>query len=158
MELTLKQYNTIRLIIVFILAMFIGNMIVLKNYFLPLILIAVASILLFSLRKKVKGVLADERDYELGGKSALLAMQIYSWTAVVAMFVFLAFSDINPVYSAIAQTLSFSVCYFMLLYSAIFGYYNKKNFKDRKFILTALILTFFLAVYLIAGIYVFILK
>lgn len=158
MELTLKQYNTIRLVIVVILAMFMGNMIVLKNYFLPLILIAVTSLLLFSLRKKVKGVLADERDYELGGKSALLTMQIYSWTAVVAMFIFLALSGKNPVYNAIAQTLSFSVCYFMLLYSVIFSYYNKKNFKDKKFVLTAFIFAFFLAVYLIAGIYVFFLK
>jgi uncharacterized membrane protein len=127
MQLTLKQYQTIKLITTFVLAIVIGIMVALKNFFIPIMLVAVSSLLLMQLRKKVKGVLADERDYELGGKAALLTMQIWSWTAVILMFAFLAFSDKNPFYTIIAQVLSFSVCYFMILYSLIFKYFAGKK-------------------------------
>ena len=152
MQLTFKQYNIIRLIVVLILSMTIGSMMAVKNFFVPMILLALSTVVLMYLRKQVKGVLADERDYALGGKSALLAMQVWSWCAVVVMFVLLAFTDKNPVYEPIALTLSFSVCLFMLLYSAIYRYYNKIDFKDKKFIFTVFVLAFFLAIFLIAGV------
>ena len=145
MELTLKQYNTIRLIIIVMLSVSIGNMIALKNFFIPVILVVISSLLLMYLRKKVKGVLADERDYELGGKAALLAMQVYSWIAVVAMFAFLAFSYINPFYELIAMTLAFSTCILMLLYAVIFRYYEKIKITDRKLIFSVILLASFLA-------------
>ena len=126
MELTFKQYNTIRLIMVMVLAIVIGNMIVLKNFFVPIILVVVSSLLLMFLRKKVKGVIADERDYDLARKSAFLAMQVYSWIAVVLMFLFYALSDTNPYYYPIAMTLAFSTCGLMLLQSFIFRFLNKK--------------------------------
>jgi uncharacterized membrane protein len=125
MELTFKQYNTIRLIIVAVLAMFIGNLIVLKNFFIPVILIVISTLLLMYLRKRVKGVIADERDYELGGKAAFLAIQVYSWIAVLGMFGFWAFSDVNPLYKPVAMTLAFSTCILMLLYTVIFRYLSK---------------------------------
>jgi len=87
MELTLKQYQVARIIIIIILAACFSNLITLKNYFLPIALLVVASLLLMYLRKRVKGVLADERDYQIGGKAALLAMQIFSWMGVVVMFI-----------------------------------------------------------------------
>lgn len=127
MQLTLKQYQTIKLITTFVLAMVIGIMVTLKNFFLPIMLVGTSFLLLMYLRKKVKGVLADERDYELGGKAALLTMQIWAWTAVILMFGFLAFSDKNPFFTVIAQVLSFSVCYFMILYGLIFKYFIRKK-------------------------------
>lgn len=154
MQLTLKQYNIIRIIIVVILSILFGQAIILKNFFIPMILLVMGSFFLMYLRKQVKGVIVDERDYALGGKAALLAMQIWSWVAVVIMFAFLTLSE-NPVYQAVAMTLSFSVCGFMLLYSAIYRYYNKIDFKDKKFIFTAFILAFFLAIFIIGGIRLF---
>jgi len=144
MELTFKQYNTIRIIIVFVLALIIGQSMVFRNFFIPVILIAVSSLLLMYLRKKVKGVLADERDYAVGGKAALLAIQVWSWIAVVAMFILLALSDTNPFYTPVAMTLSFSVCILMLIYSVIFKYYNKVKFTDKKLIFSALVLILFI--------------
>ena len=126
MELTLKQYQKIRLVAVIILAMAFGNLIVLKSFFIAIGLLAVSSLLLMYLRKQVKGVLADERDYAIGGKAALLAIQIYSWIAVVCMFAFYALSDKNQYYYPIAMTLAFSTCLLMIGYSIIFRFLNKK--------------------------------
>jgi len=155
MELTFKQYNTIRLIVVMILAMIIGNMIVLKNFFIPIILLVISSLLLIYLRKNVKGVIADERDYAMGGKAAFLAMQVYSWVAVAGMFLFWAFSDINPFYKPIAMTLAFSTCILMLLYSVIFRYYNKINLTDKKLIYSVFVLALFLAIFLVFSLRLF---
>jgi len=148
MELTLKQYQKIRLVIVIVLAFFISQSIVFRNFFIPVILLITSSLLLMYFRKKVKGVIADERDYAMGGKSAFLAMQIYSWIAVVFMFLFYAMSDLNPYYYPVAMTLAFSTCILMLLYSVIFRYYNKINFADKKLIYSVFILALFLAIVL----------
>lgn len=144
MQLTLKQYQIVRLIIVIVLAACFSNLIVLKNYFLPIALLILASLVLMYLRKKVKGVIADERDYQIGGKAALLAMQVCSWIGVVAMFVFYAFSDTNPFYQPIAMTLAFSICILMLVYSVIFRYYERIKFSDKKLIFSVIIFILFL--------------
>jgi len=143
MELNLKQYRTIKIIIVFGLAFFVSQSIVFRNFFAPVVLLAISSLVLLYLRKKVKGILADERDYAMVGKSAFLAIQIYSWIAVVCMFLFYAMSDLNPYYEAIAMTLAFSTCILMLLNSVIFRYYDKFKFSDKRFIYSVAVLILF---------------
>jgi uncharacterized membrane protein len=76
--------------------------------------------------------MADERDYQIGGKSALLAMKLTSWIGLIVMITFYVLSDKNSFYGPIAMTLAFSICVLMLSYSIIFGYYSKHNFKDEK--------------------------
>jgi len=155
MQLTLKQYNFIRIITVVILAIIFGQAIVIKNFLIPVILLVVGSLFLMYLRKQVKGILADERDYVIAGKAALLTMQIWSWFAVIAMFAFLALSDRDPVYQAIGMTISFSVCIFMLLYSVICRYYNKIKFTDKRLLFSAFILAIFLAFFIVGGLRLF---
>lgn len=149
MQLTVKQYQRIKLGLVFVLALIFSQSLVLKNFFLPIIILIISSLLLMYLRKQVKEVIADERDYATAGKSATLAIQIYSWVAVIAMFILYAFSNLNPYYYSIAMTLAFSTCILMLLYSLIFRFYNKIKFSDKKsiFIILVLILFLFLAIF-----------
>lgn len=131
--MTLKQYQKIKLFSAIILAMFFSQCFVYKKFILALIILPVVTLILLWLRKKVKEVIADERDYEIGGRAALLAMQIFSWIGVIAMFGFYAFSELNPYYEAVAVTLAFSVCFFMLLYSFIFKFYSRVKFSNKKF-------------------------
>lgn len=130
--MTKKTYNKIKLGIVFVISLIFSISLALNNFFIPITTLVLASLVLFYLRKKVVGVIADERDYEIGGKSALLAIQLTSWIGAIVMFGLYAFSDRNPFYQPIAMTLAFSICVLMLSYSIIFGYYSKHNFKDEK--------------------------
>jgi uncharacterized membrane protein len=130
--MTLKTYNKIRLGIVFVTAFIFSQSLVLRNFFIPIMILSLSSITLFYLRKKVTGVIADERDYQIGGRSALLAIQLTSWIGVIIMFILYALNDTNPFYQPIAMTLAFSVCALMLTYSAVFKYYSKHNLKDEK--------------------------
>ena len=124
--MTLKQYNFLRMIIAMILAAFIAASVVRQEFFWPVVAITCAMILLLTLRRFVKGVLADERDYALGGTAARWTIQIFSMTAVILMFFFLSQQDGDSSFRVIANVLAYSTCGLMLLYSAIFTILRRK--------------------------------
>lgn len=139
----LKTYTTVRLVTVFFLAMACGIAGSTQNYFWAIPAIIVATLFLFFIRGKVKEIIADERDYEIGGKAARFAIQIYSWIAVVAMFILLAQKNLNPSYEPIAYTLAYSTCLLLITYSIVFRYYAKYSMCNKK------------SVYIILGIIAF---
>ncbi len=142
--MTLKQYQFAKLATVIVLAIAIGQAVTFRNYVIPIALMVAAALLLMFFRRRVSGVIADERDYATGGRAALLAIQIYAWIAAISMFLFYTFRDINPAYEPIGVTLAFSTCILMLLYGVIFRYYNKVKLTDKKLIYTVLVLVLFL--------------
>lgn len=149
MTLTAKQYQTIKLATVIVLAVAISQSVFYGNYLMPIALLIAASLALMLLRRKVKEVMADERDYATGGRAALLAIQIYSWAAVAGMFVLYALRDTNPAYEAVGLTLAYSTCALMLLYGVIFRYYNRFSLssKRRLYVVFAALLFLALAVF-----------
>lgn len=147
--MTLKKYQQIRIFITIIIAIIFSQAILYQNYLIPLATLLVASLVLISLRQKVKEVIADERDYALAGKSASWAIQIYSWIAVVIMFVLYALKDLNPSYEPVAITLAYSTCVLMLIYSLFYKFQNKIKFSKSKtrFIIFIIILSIFAAIF-----------
>ncbi|MDD5438305.1 MAG: DUF2178 domain-containing protein [Patescibacteria group bacterium] len=146
--MNLKTYTTVRLVTVFVLAMVCGMAVSTQNYFLALPAIIIASLLLFLVRSKVKEIIADERDYEIGGKAARFAIQIYSWIAVVAMFLLLWQKNLNPSYEPVAYTLAYSTCLLLLVYSLVFRYHAKYSMCNKKAIYTILAIIIFLVLVL----------
>ena len=147
--MTIKKYQQIKLAITVVIAIIFSQAILYQNYLIPLATLVVASLVLIYLRRQVKEVIADERDYALAGKSASWAIQIYSWIAVIAMFVLYAFKDLNPAYEPIALTLAYSTCFLMFVYSLIFKFQSRAKFtKDKnKFILFTIVLVVFTAIF-----------
>lgn len=141
--MTIKKYQRIKLIMVVLLAIVYSQMFAYQNYIIPIILMIVSSLVLMYLRRRVTGVLADERDYATGGRASLLAIQIYAWIAAISMFILYAYRDLNPAYEPIATTLAFSTCILLLLYSVIFRYYNKVKLTDKKLVYTVLVFILF---------------
>lgn len=148
--MTIKEYQKIKLVFVFVLAFIFSQTIYFKNYLIPIALMIVSSLILMFLRRRVSGVIADERDYATGGRAALLAIQIYGWGAAMAMFVLYALRDINPAYELIAMTLAFSTCIIMFLYAVIFRYFNNFKFSDKKLIYSVFVLILFLVLAVIS--------
>lgn len=147
--MTLKKYQQIKLIITVVISVIFSQAILYQNYLIPLATLVIASLVLIYLRRQVKEVISDERDYALAGKSASWAIQIYSWIAVVAMFILYASKNLNPAYEPIAMTLAFSTCLLMFVYSLIFNFHNKIKFTNNKsrFILLAIVLSIFLGIF-----------
>jgi len=126
--MTLKKYQKIKLIITVLLAVIFSQSIIYKNYLIPLATLVIAFLGLILLRRQVKEVVADERDFAITGKSASWAIQIYSWVSVVVMFILYTFRDLNPIYESIAMTLAYSTCFLMIIYGLIFRFRsNSKN-------------------------------
>lgn len=141
--MTLKNFQRIKLIAVFFLAIIFSQTIIFQNYLLSIGVLLIATLILYSMRKKVKEVMYDERDMEAGGKAALLAMQIYSWIGVIVMFIMKSQAANNPVYDIVATTIAFSVCILMLLYGLIYRLKNKNRFLDKGIIFSLIVLIFF---------------
>ena len=149
--MTIKKYQNIKLAITVVIAIIFSQSILYKNYLLPIATLVVSSLVLIMLRRQVKEVMADERDYATAGKSASWAIQIYSWVAVVAMFVLYALRDLNPAYEPIAMTLAYSTCLLTLIYSLIFKFQSRAKFSQykSKFIIAVILLAIFASVFTI---------
>jgi uncharacterized membrane protein len=141
--MTLKKYQQIKLVIIVIISVIFSQSIIYQNYLIPLTTLIISSLVLILLRRQVKEVVSDERDYATAGKSASWAIQIYSWISVVAMFIFFAFRQVNPFYEPIAMTLAYSTCLLMVIYSFIFKFQNKIKFtpSKNKFLIIVIILS-----------------
>lgn len=140
MKISLKKYQSIRIWMVVILSIIFSQSITFGNYIVPIFVMIIASLILLYLRKNVTEIIADERDYELWWKSALLSIQIFSWFAAISMFVLYSFKNLNPNFEIIAVTLALSTCLLMLLYGFIFRIYNRNSFKDLKLVLSWVVL------------------
>jgi len=149
--MTLEEYKKVRWAFVVVVSVIFSQTIYYKNYFIPIAVLLVASLVHLYLRRQVKEILADERDYALAGRSALMTLQVYSWIAVVAMFIFYALRDINPSYEPIGMALAFSTCLLLLINAFIFHFINRVRFSDKKLIYSALLLALFAALF-VAGI------
>lgn len=138
--MTLKRYQTIKLVIVVAIALIVSRSIIYNNYLIPIATVVLASLILLYLRRNVAEIVADERDRLAGGQAALLAIQIYAWAAVTVTVGLYANRNLNPAYEATAMTLAFSTCALMLLYALLFRYYDKVKFLDKKLLSTLLII------------------
>lgn len=127
-----KVYLWARVSVVIILGIIVAQSVIIENIFGALVAMIIAWILLFYLRSRVKDVLADERDYEIGGSAARWAIQIFSLVAIIFILIFYTQKNINPAYEAIALTLSYSVCFLMVIYTLIFKFYNRLIWLKEK--------------------------
>lgn len=148
--MTLKQYRILKIAVVAILAILVSQSVLARNFVIPVVGIVAANLALLFWRGRVKEIIADERDYEIGGRAARLAIQAYSWLAVAAMLAFYAYQKNNPAFEAVALTLAYSTCLLVLLYSLFFRYHSRVAFLTKKtaYIILGLVI---LAGFLVAG-------
>lgn len=150
--MTSKSFKYFKIIIVIALAIAFSQALIYQNFFLSIGIMIAGSLIIYSMRKNVKEVLADERDYEQGGKAALLAMQIYCWIGVIAMFALKSQAYLNSTYDIVANTLAFSICIFMLLYSFIYRLKSKGKFWNGWTVYTFIVLVIFIILAIIGTI------
>ncbi|MDD5032265.1 MAG: DUF2178 domain-containing protein [Patescibacteria group bacterium] len=141
-----KKYQLVKLSLMILLAIIFSQAIIFKNYLISISLLIVSSLILLYLRRQVKEIIADERDYAIGGKAALLSIQIYSWIAVISMLLVYGLRDLNPAYEPIGLTLAFSTCLLMLLYGVVFRYYDKVKLTGKKSLYAVFVFLLFLII------------
>lgn len=127
MLMTQKSFKIVKIITAIFLAAVMAQAVIFSNYILAALAVAAAVAVIFISRRKVKGVLADERDNEISGKSARLSLSIFSVAGAITTFVFTFLRSTNPAFELAGSVLAYSVCALLLLYSVIFTFYEKQN-------------------------------
>jgi uncharacterized membrane protein len=93
----------------------------------PVVISAAAGLILFYLCKmSVEDVVADERDERVSEKAAKIAMEVFAATSAFVGVVLIALRIDHPEYTNPGFALAFSACALMILYSVLYGYYNRR--------------------------------
>lgn len=134
--MTLKQYQRIKMAVVVITAFIYSQTLVRGNFIIPVAVLVVSILLLMFLRRNVSEIIADERDYYIGGKAAFMSLQIFSWASASLSFVFYAFRDSNSAYEIIGTTLAYSTCALLIINLIVYKYFYKfDRFEKIKYLI-----------------------
>jgi uncharacterized membrane protein len=125
-----KIFSIIRIIMVVTVAAVVSTSINLGNWYWPLLAITVSWVSLWLLSRRVKEVMADERDFMIAGKASLWAMRVYSVIAVVIGLIMYTTSRDNAMLFGTATVLLYSACFLMFVYSILFKILYRKNNHD----------------------------
>lgn len=125
-----KKYNKVRIAVAISLALIISQAVSFKNYPLAIIAILAGMIVMYTLKKRVSEVLADERDYQLAGQAAMYSLYVYSFTATLGGFILLMLAKEQPDILGYAYLLFYTVCALMLFNSALFAFYRRRGAKN----------------------------
>jgi len=125
--MTKKTFLVYKIITTIILGTVVGVSVNYDNWYLPVVVMLSALAFLYTLKKRVKEVIADERDYKIAGRASYSAMTVYAIASAVLGIVLFTVGKGNTAMSAAANTLVFSTCFLMLLYSFLFKVYIRKD-------------------------------
>ena len=111
-------------------AMLISISIVQGLWYLPGIVLITVALLLWTLKKRVSGIVEDERDRKLAGKSALIAMSSFSVGAAVIGTTCITFDRQNPLFEIVGNIILCSGCILVIIYSLLYTWYARHTDKD----------------------------
>lgn len=118
-----------------VIAVLLGGLVsfsvVSENYIIPIAAAGTAFILLMVLRRRVGEVINDERDYSIAGNSARWTISIYAILAAIASMVLMAMRKTDPSFELLGQSLAYSACFIMLLNSALFYFFARKDHGEK---------------------------
>lgn len=125
--MTQKNFQLIKIVTAFFLSAIMAQAIIFSNYILALTAVVGAITIMFFSKRKVTDVMVDERVLAIGGKAARFTLSIFSVFGAAISFILMFSRNTNPNFEIIGSVIAYSVCILLLLYSALFKYYDKQN-------------------------------
>ena len=155
--MTLKQYAWIRLVVAACLAAVISQAVVLKNYYLGGAAVLIAVLLMVALKKQVREVMADERDYKLAGDAARWSLTVFATLGSLGSFLLLTGRGFYPEFEAAGSVLAYAVCALLIIYSLTIKWlqYRDHEISRRRKILYAVLGLLLAALLAVAGLRLF---
>ena len=126
-KVTYKRYRAYQLLLTMVLVAIMITLVSLGYFAAALIVFAISIALIMILRKKVKGVLSDERLDSISGKASRIVLTTFALLMAAAGIVLVSLRNINSLFLIIGNLLIFLECAMMLLYSILFKYYSNKK-------------------------------
>ncbi|VVB79061.1 Uncharacterised protein [uncultured archaeon] len=126
-KLDYKRYKLYQILLTIVLAALIGIFVTMGNFVIPLIVFAIAVLVMFVLKKNVNFKLTDERLETFSGKASRVAMTAFAFAMSIVGIVLISLRNVYPQYLLLGNVLIYSECGMILLYSILFKYYSKKK-------------------------------
>ena len=125
--MTYKQYQTVRAVLAAVIAGVISYSVVTQNLILAAVAVVLGITFALVARRRVKELVADERDYTNAGRAARYAISIFAPVTALLALALMFTHSISPTYQTVGSTLAYSVCALMLLHAAFYSYLNKRT-------------------------------
>lgn len=122
-----KTYLKMRLVFAAVIAGVVSISVTQGNYLIPLIIAVTAALALYAMKKSVKEVIEDERDYQTAGNAARWSVIIYATLAAAGSMVLMSMRQQDPSYELAGSVLAYSACFLMLLQSILFKYFEHRE-------------------------------
>ncbi len=127
--MTKQTFQKVRIITVISLAATIGISVSMGISFIPPLAIVLSAFLINYLFHRVNEVVADERDYKLGGQAARATLNIISITLAALGTGLLAYGINNPYFHKLGYLLLYIVSFILVINIFAFLIYQKRGDK-----------------------------
>lgn len=122
-----KTFDRVRMITAAVLAGIVSISVVQGSYVVPLVATLTAVAMIAVMKKKVTGVIDDERDYQVAGNAARWTISVFAILSALGSIILMAQRNANPAYELLGSTLAYSACFVLLLNSGFFYYFSNKG-------------------------------
>jgi len=122
-----KSFLICRIAVSFLLGIVVAVSVINGYWYVAVSAIFAAMLFLWTCRRKVKDVLADERDYQIAGKAARIAFSIFSLALAILGIIIISLGRGIEKYEYIANTMLYSSCALVFLCSILFTIYRKRG-------------------------------
>lgn len=123
-----KWFRVYGFIITMAVGALIGWSVAIGNAVIPIPAAIGGAGLLYLLRKQLKEVIEDERNYRISEKASRTTIQISAFLMGIigAVLIALNIGGTSP-FKEVGLTLAFSACALLLLYLTFYSYYSRKS-------------------------------
>ncbi len=122
-----EKFKLYRTVLALLLGIIVSSFIIAGNYIVPLIAIAIATIMVIFLKSKVKEPLSDERVDSIAGKAAKTSYSILVLSTSIMGVIFFALRNTHPELLLTGYILSYLTCGALLIYVGFFSYHYKRG-------------------------------
>ena len=110
------------------MAALIGWSIATENAVVPIPTVLGGVVLLYLLRRRVKDVVQDERNYRISEKASRFAIQVFALVTAISGVTLTAVSaDDSSLFREVGLTLAFCACGLLVLYLISYAYHSRKS-------------------------------
>ncbi len=125
--MSLKQYQIVRIVTAMVLAALVSVSVIINSFVLVGATVVSGMLLMIFLKKQVREVVVDERDFKIAGKSARWTLCGFSVFALLVSLLLLIFRDQNSYFEIVGSILAYSICLLMIIYSSIFNIFEHRE-------------------------------
>jgi uncharacterized membrane protein len=122
-----RWFRLLVAVITLTVVVLVGWSIATENAVVPIPAVIVGLVLLYLLRRQVREVVEDERNYKISEKASRFAIQVFALVAAISGVTLIAVStNDSALLREVGLTLAFCACGILILYLISYAYHSRK--------------------------------